>query len=268
MHLTKHHGLGNDFLVLVDLEDSSPIDASLTRAVCDRRTGIGADGLIRATPGRDGAAFTMELLNSDGSPAEMSGNGIRCLVQAVVLARIAPGSEFVVATAGGDRAVAHGAGNSPGESWVSVDMGPARPGSVDVAAISHQQPPIDAATIDIGNPHLVLHVDDPRSVDLAAEGPLYEAQFPNGANVEWIRPTDVGLELSVWERGAGITMACGTGACAAATAAHGWGLVPDRVRVEMPGGSVDVVMGETVVLAGPATFVGSIELEPAYLVRS
>ncbi len=268
MHLTKHHGLGNDFLVLVDLEGTSPIDAQLARSVCNRRTGIGADGLIRVTAGGAHAAFEMELLNSDGSPAEMSGNGMRCLVQAVVLAKVAPGPEFMVLTAGGNRAVSHGAGNSPGESWVSVDMGPTKPGSVEAATILHERAPLAAATIDIGNPHLVMHVDDPRSIDLSAEGPTYEAQFPNGANVHWVRPTETGLELRVWERGAGITMACGTGACAAATAAHRWGLVADRVTVEMPGGSVDVVVGDTVVLAGPATFVGSVELEPAYLVKS
>ncbi|MEZ5281587.1 MAG: diaminopimelate epimerase [Acidimicrobiales bacterium] len=266
LHLTKHHGLGNDFLVLIDLDETTPIDAAMARSVCDRRTGVGADGLIRVTPGHDDADFAMELLNSDGSPAEMSGNGMRCLVQAVVMSGHAPGDEFVVLTAGGARRAVHSVGDQPGQSRVSVEMGPATPGQIDAAALVHKTPPLAAATIDIGNPHLVLHVEDPGVVDLSVDGPAYEAQFPEGANVHWIRPVGEGLELRVWERGAGITMACGTGACAAATAAHRWGLVPADVTVLMPGGAVEVSVRDDVLLTGPANYVASIDVDPSLLV--
>jgi diaminopimelate epimerase len=267
MQLTKHHGLANDFLVLIDLDQTSPITADLARALCHRSTGIGADGLIRVTPGTNGADLTMELLNSDGSPAEMSGNGMRCLVQAVVMAKVAPGSEFAVATAGGVRAVSHRLGSRPGESWVSVDMGPTSHGAVDPASLTYSTPYTHVASVDIGNPHLVMLVDDPATIDLAQAGPAYESQFAHGANIHWIAVDGAdALRLRVWERGAGITQACGTGACAAATAAHSWGLVGSDVRVTMPGGAVEVGLGDTVTLSGPAAFIATIDVDPDWLV--
>jgi diaminopimelate epimerase len=107
----------------------------------------------------------------------------------------------------------------------------------------------------------VVLVDDPAAVDLAGEGAWYEARFTDGVNVEFIAPTgDDALALRVWERGAGITQACGTGACAAAQVAHAWGLVGERVRVEMPGGAAEVQLGPSITLIGPAVKVATIEL--------
>ena len=103
LSLTKYHGLGNDFLVLLDLQDRRPVDADLARFLCDRHRGVGADGLIRVTAGTDGADVTMQLRNADGGPAEMSGNGIRCLAQAVLDAGVVPGPNLSVATAAGVR---------------------------------------------------------------------------------------------------------------------------------------------------------------------
>lgn len=267
--LTKHHGLGNDFLVLIDLDDDTPIDADLARLVCDRHRGVGADGLIHVSSGRDGAALTMDLRNSDGSSAEMSGNGMRCLVQAALMAGVAPAASFTVATDGGVRDVSHRIGDRPGESWVSVDMGPTAPAEVAPDTIRHQLVPHKTATIDIGNPHVVMLVDDPAEIDVAGLGAAYEAQFPSGANVEWLAPTgDASITMRVWERGAGVTQACGTGACASARAAHEWGLVGPEVKVTMPGGTVEVSLGDTVVLSGPATFIGAVELDRELLAVS
>jgi len=264
--LTKHHGLGNDFLVVVDLENELVIDSALAIAVCDRQRGIGADGLMRVSPGTVGADLTMELLNSDGSPAEMSGNGMRCLAQAVVMADAVSGSEFTVATPGGIRAVEHRIGDLPGQSWVLVDMGVATRSEVSPDSVRHLREPRRTATIDIGNPHVVLLVDEPNDVDLVALGPAYEAQFPEGANVEWVTQSGPdALRLRVWERGAGVTQACGTGACASAMAANQWGLVGSNVDVSMPGGTVNVTLGETVTLAGPATYVAEVSVEPDFL---
>ena len=267
MHLTKHHGLGNDFLVLIDLERGSPVDAGLARALCHRRTGVGADGLIRVTPGRDGADLSMELLNSDGSPAEMSGNGMRCLAQAAVMAGAAPASRFTVWTAGGIREVVHGLGNRPGESRVTVDMGRVAP-LADAPEVDHTTPPLREAGLDVGNPHLVMLVEDPAAVEIETAGPRYERQFPAGANVEWIRVSAPDtVELRVWERGAGVTQACGTGACASAWAAHNWGLVGPEVTVDMPGGSVTVEIAAegSVNLTGPAAYIAAVEVEPDWL---
>lgn len=268
MHLAKLHGLGNDFLVLVDLDDATPVDAGLASALCDRRRGIGADGLIRVTAGSDGADVTMALRNADGSTAEMSGNGIRCLALAVARHRGVDELDLSVATGGGVRAVSLRPGPL-GTSLVEVDMGKVGPGpepdtgwlSLPVTARLLQGPEGEhpgLSTLDLGNPHLVVLVEDPSAVDLADAGPVAEQQFAQGVNVGFVAPTagePDALDLRVWERGAGITEACGTGAAAAAHAAHGWGLVGERVTVHLPGGDVEVELGDTLTLSGPAVHV-------------
>lgn len=252
--LTKHHGLGNDFLVLLDLDWSEDVDGDVARGVCDRRRGVGADGLIHVGPGTDGADVAMALYNADGGRAEMSGNGIRCLGQAVAMLRDGQRGqdsvEITVATGGGLRRVAVGPDDGTGTRLVTVDMG---------AATLHQ---IDdrAAEVDMGNPHLVLRRDDVAGVDLLVLG----RQHPE-VNVEVIavgpRPDE--LELRVYERGAGVTEACGTGSCAAAVAAGAWGLVGPEVLVHNPGGDLSVtVKPDAVLLTGPATYVAAVELGP------
>ncbi|MCU1352194.1 MAG: diaminopimelate epimerase, partial [Acidimicrobiales bacterium] len=119
-------------------------------------------------------------------------------------------------------------------------------------------------TYDLGNPHLVLLVADPEAVDLAAAGSFHEASFSRGINVHFVAPTPGepdAMSMRVWERGAGVTEACGTGAVAVARAAHDWGLVGDDVTIHMPGGDVAVVVGDPMVLVGPATYVADVELE-------
>ena len=264
MQLTKHHGLGNDFLVLLDFnpEDAIRFDADLARALSDRRRGIGADGLIRVGPARGEADVTMGLRNADGSRAEMSGNGIRCLAQAVARARGHDTIDLVVGTEAGLRPLHVRPGPDPVTAAVDVDMGRARPGP-ELSGLTGVGEATKAATVDMGNPHLVLLVDDPTSVDLGVLGPACQDTFDQGINVELVAPvrgiTDT-LDLLVWERGAGITQACGTGACAAASAAHEWGVVGERVVVRMPGGAVAVTLGATVTLSGPAVFVADIEV--------
>jgi diaminopimelate epimerase len=272
LHLTKHHGLGNDFLILVDLDGDHPVDAATARRLCDRRLGVGADGLIRVSPppGDERADVAMTLHNADGSLAEMSGNGIRCLGQAVARARRLDTLDLAVATTAGVRRLEVGPGpaGDPTTAWVEVDMGSARPGptgweaNVDIS-VAIEALALKATTLDMGNPHLVLLVDDPATVDLAILGPAAQAGFAQGVNVEVIAPTPGRpdqLDLVVWERGVGPTLACGTGACAAAQAAYEWGLVGERVQVRMPGGEVTVTLGDQLRLAGPATFVAEVEV--------
>ena len=261
LRLTKYHGLGNDFLVASwsDNPDLAP-DPAVARSVCDRRRGVGADGLIYALPpGGDDADVHMVLLNADGSEAEISGNGIRCLAQSELRRTGRTEGDVLVETVGGVRRVRTVRGSVDGELWTQVDMGAARPGpalSPEAAAYpAHRR-----ATVDIGNPHLVLQVDDPGAVELTLDGPALEAGFASGINVHVVcAPTEHDLHLRVWERGAGITEACGSGAVAAVVAAHDWGLVGDRVEVHMPGGAavVDLADGHAL-LTGPSTFVAEV----------
>ena len=270
LRLTKHHGAGNDFLVYRDPDGSWPLTPALAVALCHRRTGVGADGLIRITaPGPAGGAdLSMELRNADGSGAEMSGNGIRCAVQAAARAGMVAPPRIAVATGAGLKVVELVAGPPLSEASASVDMG-----LVHLGPEAEAPPGAKAArTADVGNPHLVVLVDDPASVDLAAMAAWAAGPYPEGVNVEVIAATSPrGLSLRVFERGAGATLACGTGSCAAAAVARHWGLVGDRVDVANPGGTLGVMLqiqgggGEVVraTLSGPVSWVADVEVGPA-----
>jgi diaminopimelate epimerase len=271
MRLTKHHGLGNDFLVLLDPDSSHPLDPEVARALCARRTSIGADGVIRATPatGEGPARVRMELRNADGSAAEMSGNGIRCLAQALVLGwpGVGDGDAVVIATDAGLRTVSVGEAISPVTLDLSVAMGPA---SIEGDASEWTGGPLTRGLrVDTGNPHIVLEVGRgdigplTDEIDLVALGEAVNAKVPGGANVHLLSAAAPGIAIRSYERGVGLTQACGTGACASAAAARAWGLVDDPVPVAMPGGDAVVTLGaeaRDVVLRGPATYIGAVEL--------
>lgn len=263
--LTKHHGLGNDFLVLFD-DGAMPAAelAALAVAVCERRTGIGADGLLVATEA-DGYAAKMTLFNADGSVAEMSGNGIRCFAQAVAMRRGDLGPQLI-ATDAGDRVVTLAATGDKSVIMAQVEMGevtvlPEPAGWTTLGC--HPDRPV--AHLSMGNPHSVVGVDEVAVVDLVDLG----AKVPQ-INLEIIEPGPAAnaVTMRVHERGAGITAACGTGACAAAFAARSWGLVPtneSEVVVHMDGGTATVALTDDdparAILTGPATYVASIESE-------
>jgi diaminopimelate epimerase len=261
MRLSKHHGLGNDFLVLLDLDGIRPVPAEEVVALCDRHTGIGADGLIRATPGTDGADVTMHLRNADGSRAEMSGNGIRCLAQAVFQAGLATPPRLVVATDAGLRTVTILDRPGPHTHRMSVEMGQAKVGEEQPEWVEGDV--LRAVRVDLGNPHIVLHWGRdtlPDVEELIALASRIEAATPGGANVEVIRPGGPGaIDMVVHERGVGPTQACGTGACAVAAAAQEWELAGDRVTVAMPGGPVEVALGDPVLLIGDATSIAILD---------
>ena len=259
--LTKHHALGNDFLVLAADQTAGPDEA---RAWCDRRRGVGADGLLVHGPAVPDADATMVLYNADGSRAEMSGNGIRCFAHAVAAASGITTGRLVIATDAGRRTVELWPTDDPATIGASVSMGSARPIAPPPAWDALGCDPLrPVAHLSLGNPHSVVAVDDVHAVDLAALG----AGVPD-VNLEIVQagPTRDAVTMRVHERGAGITRACGTGACATAIAAAGWGLV-DRdvaeITVHMDGGSakvrLDTPPGE-VTLVGPATFVAAVEI--------
>jgi diaminopimelate epimerase len=267
--LTKHHGLGNDFLVLeveASVDTSAPEWVGRAREWCDRRTGIGADGLlllIRRGPLRLG----MVLYNADGSRAEMSGNGIRCLVQAAHAAETDAAetddsATYLVDTDAGERRVSVVRRVDARTLLLSVDMGTVS--DIDApsnwAALQcHPDRPVRHSSL--GNPHAVVGVDDVRIVDLSALGALVPQ-----VNLEIIEPGPEphAITMRVHERGAGITMACGTGACAAAEAAVAWGLVPasaGEVLVHMDGGDARVVVepaSRHITLIAEATYVATV----------
>lgn len=262
--LTKHHGLGNDFLVVFDDQPVPRLPWEvLARRWCDRRRGVGADGLlIGLTAARDGADLGMALFNADGSRAEMSGNGIRCLTQAWATRQLADSGEVRIATDAGLRVVAFGPGPDSLTILARVAMGEVStidpPAGWAATGIDPLRP---AAHLSLGNPHAVVGVDDVTVVDLAAMGSL----VPD-VNLEIVEPGPEPGEITmrVHERGAGITEACGTGACAAAWAAAAWGLAtPDanrEITVHMDGGAARVRLdGAGVVLIGPSTFIANIE---------
>lgn len=267
-NLTKHHGLGNDFLIAIQPSRRLGPDDAVTW--CDRRRGLGADGLIELTTHDDTATpvdgdahvWSMILWNADGSRAEISGNGMRCVGQALIRASDQTDGHLVVRTDAGLRRLHVHATPDPLTHQVRVDMGVAGQGPPpsdrlsELGVEAHRQ-----LGVDMGNPHLVVLVDDPATIDLAAVGPRVEADYPSGINVHFVRvdnPSTITLE--VWERGAGLTEACGSGACAAAYAARQWGLTDATVKVSMVGGSAEVEVGDTIHLTGPATFVADISV--------
>jgi len=270
--LTKHHGLGNDFLVLLGTgAELAAIGPDHAIRWCDRHTGVGADGLLLGIIDSPDADVAMTLYNADGSRAEMSGNGIRCLAQAEVERRGTAQADLRIATDGGPRTVSVRPGPDAATVIAAVDMGPARPGPEadrpsaapvdDPVALAAE--PLRSVTVDLGNPHLVLLVDDPAKVDPHRAGPHWEAGYDAGINVHAIAPTpgaDDELTMAIWERGAGATLACGTGATAAAHAAHAWGLVGPRATVHMPGGDVEVEVGERMTLHGRSVRIATVQV--------
>jgi len=280
--LTKHHGLGNDFLVFLTSDEELAADRELwsRRASnwCNRTTGVGADGLLIGLYGVAGFDLVMTLFNADGSVAEMSGNGIRCLVQADAMRRHRDTYEIDVHTDAGVRPVRlePDPSGDPLVALATVDMGPVSPGPaadrndpVPDALMDEFGPlalgldPIQAETYDLGNPHLVLLVKDLSEIDVAAAGPLYEQDYDDGMNVHFVAPVeniDDAMDMLTWERGVGPTAACGTGATAVAFAAHEWGLTGSKVAVVMLGGEADVELGDTNLLTGTTTFVAEVRI--------
>lgn len=266
------HGAANDFIV-VDGRGQRRDWPGLAKAICDRHTGAGADGLLIAVAAA-AAPARMLLFNSDGSEAEMSGNGVRCFAKFAVEEGIArpDGASLTVETGAGlivlDLKVEDGKVTA-----ASVDMGPPRFAPAEIPVAVEQAPPLmdlpvavegetfAVTCVSMGNPHAVHFVASPvADFALGEIGPLIEHHplFPARVNFEVARVIDRGhIESRTWERGVGETMACGTGACAIVVAARLHGLVDDRVEVREPGGGLTLTWNgrSNVFLSGPAAFV-------------
>ncbi|HYM73942.1 MAG TPA: diaminopimelate epimerase [Stellaceae bacterium] len=256
----KMHGLGNDFVVLDQRRDPVRIDAAAARALADRHTGIGCDQIILIEPPRRaGAQAYMGIRNADGSEAGACGNATRC-VAALLTAETGNGKLRIETVAGLLDA------ETLADGRVAVDMGEARTGwrdiplarEMDTDRVGLALGPLAAPVCtSMGNPHATFFVADAEAIDLAGLGPRLEhdALFPERANIGVATIRDPAtIRLRVWERGAGLTLACGSGACAALVAAHRRGLTGRRATVMLDGGCLEIEWREDghVLMTGPA----------------
>lgn len=285
---TKGHGTGNDFVIVPDPEGALDLTDDQVAVLCDRRFGIGGDGILRvvrssaisegAEAAASGAEWFMDYRNADGSKAEMCGNGVRVFVRYLVDVGWADvdAAPLAVGTRAGVKTVTRSDG-APGERGYEVDLGPWRVEASEVLVRTRGGgAPRPGIGIDVGNPHVVVALPDEselEGLDLAAQ-PLLQPEPPHGANVEFVVPSDplvregVGfIRMRVFERGVGETLSCGTGVAAAALAVRHWAgpAAPDRWTVDVPGGTLGVRMPQVdgerhVLLSGPATLVYSGEV--------
>ncbi|WP_433799133.1 diaminopimelate epimerase [Actinomycetospora sp. CA-084318] len=260
MEYVLGHGTENDFVLLPDPDGRLDLTAPAVRALCHRRRGLGADGVLRVAPSEDpGAAWFMDYRNADGSIAEMCGNGVRVFARYLVEAGLASGTEFDVATRAGLRHVlVHG-------DEVTVDMGPARVG-VESTAVVGSGTTFPGIAVDVGNPHLAcVTTVDVDALDLTVAPGHDPALFPHGVNVEFLSPltADLATRLRVHERGSGETRSCGTGTVAGAVAGlRAAGRDTGTVTVTTPGGVLRVgVDPSTTTLSGPAVLIAHGEVE-------
>jgi diaminopimelate epimerase len=272
MRFAKYHGSGNDFVMVEDLEDRLSLDASTIAGLCDRRRGVGADGLIRIVRTRD-ADFFMDYYNANGEVAEMCGNGIRCLAKLVYERGFTSAKELHVQTRSGPKRLVLDATDGVVQA-VTVDMG--------VPALERKAIPMDgdptgkfvgqtleadgqvftATAVSMGNPHCVVLLGAEANLgtlDLPRIGSIIEhlPLFPNRTNVEFVQVTGGRILARVWERGSGETMACGTGACASLVACSLAGLTGRTADLEFPGGLLRLRWGpdDHVLMTGPAVHV-------------
>ena len=285
MHFTKAHGTANDFVLLVDLEDRIELSATLVQALCDRRRGVGADGVLRLGKPSTGADVFMDYRNADGGIVEMCGNGVRVVAKHVVdHGLVAPdGDRVVVDTRAGHKPVTVTRDDAGRVREVTVDMGApvldptaipfhaARPGA-PTESITVDGHTLQISAVSMGNPHAVTLVDDVDTAPVRTLGPLVEvdARFPKRTNVEFAQPVaDDEIRLRVWERGVGETAACGTGACATLVAFQRLGRVGTQATVHVPGGILGVRYDPqehpSVFLTGPAVEVAHGELDDDWL---
>ncbi len=248
LHFWKYHGLGNDFVVV---EGGAPMAPARAVAICDRHRGIGADGVLGVLPARDGGAARMHIFNPDGSVAAMCGNGIRCVARHLAETRALDG-EIVVETDSGPRTCTVHRGPA-GVDSVTVEMGRARIEGTQEFVVGVER--VRTLRVSMGNPHAVI-LDGPDAARAGVLGPAIEALVPGGVNVGFGRAAGSSVDLVVWERGAGLTEACGTGACAAAVAALHEGRLDGSgpVTVRLPGGALEITVGPdlAVRMKGPA----------------
>ena len=288
LNFTKLHGLGNDFVFIDDFNESIELTAEQVAFLCDRHFGIGGDGVVLVRPSkRPECAGYMHYINSDGTLAEMCGNGVRCFTKFLVdHGYVDPNAgSYIADTKRGPLPISFELNDQGLMSLASVDMdepildpekvpanlpaeGCAPNGSAFIKEASVESPwgNFEFTCVSMGNPHCVVF-EDPDGIELDAVGPLFEkaSVFPQRVNTEFVQKTgERSLKMRVWERGSGETLACGTGACAAAAASVAIGMFPrgEDITVRLPGGELVVNVGDRVLMTGEArmVFTGETEL--------
>ena len=267
----KMHGLGNDFVVFDARDHAVAISPAQTKGVADRRFGIGCDTVVIIGPGGADTDASLRFLNADGGEVESCGNATRCIARLLMDERGLP--RVRLATRGGLLTC-----TAAGKALVETDMGPARvdwqeiPMAEQRDTLNFELPlegqKIPASAVSVGNPHCVIFVPDADKAPVAALGPRIETHplFPKKVNAEFVSViSPQKLRMRVWERGVGITLACGTGACAAAVAAVRRGLAGRKVEVVLDGGSLQIEWRESdghVIMTGPTALVyrGQVDL--------
>ena len=266
----KMHGLGNDFAVFDARKQALALDAGLARAVADRRRGVGCDQVIVIERASDADAF-MRIRNADGAEVETCGNAARCVARLLMeetgrdTVRLATLAGPLVCSDAGGGLVAVDMG-APNFAWDRVPL--AQPTDTNRFTLDIDGTPVTAAAVSMGNPHCVVFVDDAEAEPVTVLGPRIETHpmFPQRTNVEFVSVRDRGhLRMRVWERGAGITQACGSGACAVVAAAHRRGMIDRKAEVELDGGVLAIEIREAdghMLKTGPAalTYRGEVDL--------
>jgi diaminopimelate epimerase len=254
LEFAKGHGTANDFVIIPDPDGRLDLSPERVAALCDRRRGLGGDGLLRVVRTRAlgldaDAEWFMDYRNADGSIAEMCGNGIRVYARYLVQEGLADGPTLPILTRSGP-VVAH-----VGDDAIAVELAPPRLMGGSTVRLAGTE--LKGTVVDCGNPHLVCPVPDPSTMDLTGTPELDRADFPDGGNVELVAVQGSHVLMRVIERGVGETMSCGSGALAAAAVALAEsGLAEGTATVDVPGGRLTVTLRDGVaILAGPAVIV-------------
>lgn len=266
MKFTKMQGLGNDYVYVNCLEEMVPDPEETARLVSDRHFGVGSDGLILICPSK-AADFEMRMYNADGSRGEMCGNGIRCVGKYVYDYGLTDKTDITVETLAGIKHLEIFPQDGKARE-IKVDMGAPVVSAID-SPIEVNGREYHITEVSMGNPHAVLYIEDVQGLAIEKIGPCFEThpRFPNRVNTEFARVLDrQTVEMRVWERGSGETLACGTGACAVAVASMVNGLTDHQVTVRLLGGDLKIQWdgkGGSVYMTGPArtVFEGEIDLE-------
>lgn len=282
MDVTLAHGTGNDFVVVADLDGRADLSPALVRALCDRRGGLGADGVLRIAGPRGGADVVMDYRNADGGVVEMCGNGVRVVAKHVVdrgLVR-ATDDRLVIGTPAGDREVEVLRDDRGRVRAATVDMGAPRwdaasvpfdgPGEGRRVEVEVAGSTVALTAVSMGNPHAVIEVDAVGDAPVGSIGPALEThqRFPDRVNVGFAAVVDrATIDLRVWERGVGETAACGTGACAAAAVLRRAGRVDDDVTIRVTGGRLRIRTRDDgrLLMTGPAVTIADATLDDDWL---
>lgn len=267
-HYVKSHGLGNDYIVIDPAKVPFSVTPEAVRLICDRHRGVGSDGILVVSPG-DGADFGLRIFNPDGTEAEKSGNGARIFAKFLREHGYTDQDRFTLDTPGGrvTCVLRHEEGRV---AQITVDMGKARFDPLDAIEVDGRR--FEVTAVSMGNPHCVVIVPDLADIDVHVLGPKIEIHpaFPKRTNVQFAQVVSRSeVRILIWERGAGYTLASGSSSCAVAAACHRKGLVDRSVTVSMPGGQLQIAIGDDgeIRMHGPVEEICVGDLSPDLLRR-